>query len=335
MAGSATCSGEGGGSSHQRRYSAKWYYQCIQSRSRLQPARSASRRRGRVLHRRGLCKVGLRRPSHGAEGDRPGRQDAVAAGRDRPTFAGTPSRPARNRRPGTQDRRAPRGSNLEIPIQLKLGAARVYDDVRMAAKTGPDSVLIDGMEGSTGAGPAHRHRGDRRSGHRGDPPGTQGAGRHREDRSGLAGLLGRYPQWRRRGQGARARGGRRGHRHRRARGAQLQQGHPRGGLRGDDRRARRLLLSLPHGPLSGGHRYPGSGPAERASIPTRPRSASTISFTPSPWSARCWRAPAARRTCTRSSRRIWPRSRWRPPQWLRVPLAGTQFTVGHPDMTRY
>ena len=35
----------------------------------------------------------------------------------------------------------------QIPIQLKLGAARVYDDVRMAAKTGPDSIYIDGMEG--------------------------------------------------------------------------------------------------------------------------------------------------------------------------------------------
>ena len=29
----------------------------------------------------------------------------------------------------------------------------MYDDVRMAAKTGPDSIYIDGMEGSTGAGP--------------------------------------------------------------------------------------------------------------------------------------------------------------------------------------
>ena len=44
-------------------------------------------------------------------------------------------------------------TNWEIPIQLKLGAARVYDDVRMAAKTDPDSIYIDGMEGSTGAGP--------------------------------------------------------------------------------------------------------------------------------------------------------------------------------------
>ena len=44
-------------------------------------------------------------------------------------------------------------TNWEIPIQLKLGAARVYDDVRMAAKTDPDSIYIDGMEGGTGAGP--------------------------------------------------------------------------------------------------------------------------------------------------------------------------------------
>ena len=44
-------------------------------------------------------------------------------------------------------------TNGEIPIQLKLGAARVYDDVRMAAKTDPDVIYIDGMEGGTGAGP--------------------------------------------------------------------------------------------------------------------------------------------------------------------------------------
>jgi glutamate synthase domain-containing protein 2 len=44
-------------------------------------------------------------------------------------------------------------TNWEIPIQLKLGAARVYDDVRMAAKTDPDCIYMDGMEGSTGAGP--------------------------------------------------------------------------------------------------------------------------------------------------------------------------------------
>ena len=44
-------------------------------------------------------------------------------------------------------------TNGEIPVQFKIGTARAYDDVRMAAKCGPDTILIDGMEGSTGAGP--------------------------------------------------------------------------------------------------------------------------------------------------------------------------------------
>ena len=44
-------------------------------------------------------------------------------------------------------------TNYEVPIQLKLGAARVYDDVRMAAKCGPDVIYLDGAEGGTGAGP--------------------------------------------------------------------------------------------------------------------------------------------------------------------------------------
>merc|ERR1711965_663549 len=41
----------------------------------------------------------------------------------------------------------------KVPIQLKLGASKVYDDVRMAAKCDPDSIYLDGVEGSTGAGP--------------------------------------------------------------------------------------------------------------------------------------------------------------------------------------
>jgi glutamate synthase domain-containing protein 2 len=44
-------------------------------------------------------------------------------------------------------------TDYQIPIQLKLGASRVYDDVRMAAKCGPDIIYLDGAEGGTGAGP--------------------------------------------------------------------------------------------------------------------------------------------------------------------------------------
>jgi len=35
-------------------------------------------------------------------------------------------------------------TDYQIPIQLKLGAARVYDDVRMAAKCGPDIIYSTG-----------------------------------------------------------------------------------------------------------------------------------------------------------------------------------------------
>lgn len=40
-----------------------------------------------------------------------------------------------------------------VPIFVKLGAARVYDDVKLAAKAGADVVVVDGMEGGTGASP--------------------------------------------------------------------------------------------------------------------------------------------------------------------------------------
>ncbi len=37
MAGTATCSGEGGMIPDERRYSSKWFYQCIQSRYGFNP----------------------------------------------------------------------------------------------------------------------------------------------------------------------------------------------------------------------------------------------------------------------------------------------------------
>ncbi len=40
-----------------------------------------------------------------------------------------------------------------VPIFVKMGATRVFDDVRLAAKAGADVVVVDGMEGGTGASP--------------------------------------------------------------------------------------------------------------------------------------------------------------------------------------
>ncbi len=44
-------------------------------------------------------------------------------------------------------------TDWQIPIFVKMGATRVYDDVKLAAKAGADVVVIDGMEGGTAASP--------------------------------------------------------------------------------------------------------------------------------------------------------------------------------------
>lgn len=44
-------------------------------------------------------------------------------------------------------------TDWQVPIFVKMGAARVFDDVKLAAKAGADVVVVDGMEGGTGASP--------------------------------------------------------------------------------------------------------------------------------------------------------------------------------------
>jgi glutamate synthase domain-containing protein 2 len=152
MAGTATCSGEGGMIPDERRYSQKWFYQCIQSRYGFNPHHLRLADGCEIFIGQG-CKVGLGGHLMGQKVT-----DQVAEMRSLP--AGIDQRsPARH--PdwlGPDDlalkiNELREATNGEIPIQLKLGAARVYDDVRMAAKCDPDSIYIDGMEGSTGAGP--------------------------------------------------------------------------------------------------------------------------------------------------------------------------------------
>src|SRR5436189_2592439 len=152
MAGSATCSGDGGAIPEEREYSTKWYYQCIQSRYGFNP---------HDLLKADACEIFISQGCKpGAGGHLMGQKVTEEIANMRTLPAGIDQRsPVRH--PdwlGPDDlalkiQELREATNWEIPIQLKLGAARVYDDVRMAAKTGPDSIYIDGMEGSTGAGP--------------------------------------------------------------------------------------------------------------------------------------------------------------------------------------
>ncbi len=44
-------------------------------------------------------------------------------------------------------------TDWQAPIFVKMGACRVYDDVKLAAKAGADVIVVDGMEGGTAASP--------------------------------------------------------------------------------------------------------------------------------------------------------------------------------------
>ncbi len=44
-------------------------------------------------------------------------------------------------------------TRYRVPISVKIGAGRVREDVKIAAKCGADIIAIDGMQGGTGGGP--------------------------------------------------------------------------------------------------------------------------------------------------------------------------------------
>ena len=264
MAGTATCSGEGGMIPPERDLSTKWYYQIIQSRYGFNPHHLMLADAVEFFIGQG-CKVGL-------GGHLMGQKVTEQVAEMRSLPAGIDQRsPARH--PdwlGPDDlslkvQETREATNYEIPIQLKLGAARVYDDVRMAAKCGPDIIYLDGAEGGTGAGP---HTAAEETG---IPlmAAIPEARRALED-VGLADEIDLVVAGGIRNGGdvakcialGRHRGG---DRPLGADGAQLQQGDPRRHrLRGHDRRACGPVLPLPHGPLPGGDHHPGPGAAQAA-----------------------------------------------------------------------
>ena len=145
MAGSATCSGEGGMIPDERRYSQLWYYQCIQSRYGFNPHHAQLADGIEVFIGQGQ-KVGMGGHLMGQKVT-----DQVAEMRSLP--AGIDQRsPARHPDWLGPDDLALKVEELreltdnQVPIQLKLGAAKVYDDIRMAAKCNPDSIFLDCME---------------------------------------------------------------------------------------------------------------------------------------------------------------------------------------------
>ena len=42
-------------------------------------------------------------------------------------------------------------TDWRVPIYVKIGASRVFNDVKLAVKSGADVVVVDGMQGGTAA----------------------------------------------------------------------------------------------------------------------------------------------------------------------------------------
>ena len=280
MAGSATCSGEGGMIPPERDLSTKWYYQVIQSRYGFNPHHLMLADGIEFFIGQG-CKVGVGGPPDGPEGDRAGRRDAQPAGRDRPAVAGAPPRLARARRPLAEGPGDPRGHQLRGPDPAQVGRGTRLRRRPHGRQVRPRHHLPGRRRGRHRRRPAHRRRGDRDPAAGRDPGGAPRARGRRALRRGRPGRRRRDSQRRRRREVPGARRRRDRDRALRADGAQLQQGDPRRHrLRGHRRRARpaSATTATPAAARSGSPRRTPS--CASASTSTRRRSASSTSCTP-------------------------------------------------------
>ena len=226
MAGTATCSGEGGMIPPERDLSTKWYYQVIQSRYGFNPHHLMLADAIEFFIGQG-CKVGL-------GGHLMGQKVTEQVAEMRSLPAGIDQRsPARHPdwlgpgRPVAEDPGDPRGDRLPGPDPAQ---ARRRARLRRRADGGQVRAghhLPRRRRGRHRRRPAPRHRGDRHPADGGDPGGAARARGRRAGRRDRPRRRGRHPQRRRHRQVHRAR--RQGGRDRPlgADGAQLQQGDPR------------------------------------------------------------------------------------------------------------
>ena len=150
MMGTATCTGDGGMFRGEREASDKLIYQVLPSRYGFNPHHLAGAQAIEIVVGQG-AKPGTGGLLMGVKV-----LDEIAEMRDLPPGIDQRS-PARH--PdwlGPDDlavkiEQLREATDWRVPIHVKLGACRVDDDVKLAAKAGADAVVIDSMIGSTGA----------------------------------------------------------------------------------------------------------------------------------------------------------------------------------------
>ena len=152
LVGTASCTGDGGMLPGERNASEKLIYQLLPSRYGFNPHDLISAQDVEIV---------------GGQGAKPGTGgllmgvkvlDDVAEMRDLPPGIDQRS-PARH--PdwlGPDDlavkiEQLREATDWKVPIHVKLGASRVADDVKLAAKAGADAIVVDSMVAGTGASP--------------------------------------------------------------------------------------------------------------------------------------------------------------------------------------
>jgi glutamate synthase domain-containing protein 2 len=150
--GTSTCTGDGGMHPTDREYSKTLVYQCLPSRYGFNP---------HDVMRADAIEVVV------GQGAKPGTGGLLLGQKVSPEIAGMRDLPegVDQRSPcrhpdwmGPEDlaikiEELREATDWQKPIYVKLGAARVYEDVKLAAKAGADCVVVDGMEGGTAASP--------------------------------------------------------------------------------------------------------------------------------------------------------------------------------------
>jgi glutamate synthase domain-containing protein 2 len=148
--GTSTTTGDGGMTPEERRSSKTLVYQCLPSRYGFNPA---------DLHQADAIEVVI------GQGAKPGGGGMLLGQKVSERVAGMRTLPAgidqrsASRHPdwtGPDDLRIKieelrEATGWEKPIYVKLGATRVSNDVKLAVAAGADVVVVDGMQGGTGA----------------------------------------------------------------------------------------------------------------------------------------------------------------------------------------
>ncbi len=150
MVGSASCTGDGGMLQEERDASDKLIYQVLPSRYGFNPHHLAQAQAVEIVVGQGAkpgtggMLMGVKVLDHIAEmRDLPAGIDQRSPTRH-PDFLGPDDLIIKIE----QLREATDG---RVPISIKLGACRVSDDVKLAAKAGADAIVIDSMVAGTGA----------------------------------------------------------------------------------------------------------------------------------------------------------------------------------------